>query len=193
MKKRPKAVFGFILAAALLGAAEARAEITIGVGIEGYIPAANARAVEMRAAQLERLSGTVVSLNESAGRDAGKTEVLLAGLYAGSVNSEAAPAVYREANRAPAVNKAARFCLPAFDKPADEEAGAAAKDEVKPEAKPEAGVAGVKDGKEEAAVAAEEKPDEAAGAAAEAKPASDKAAGFWGALCLVLLLLLFLL
>lgn len=187
MKKQMKAVFGLILAAAaLLGAVEARAEISIGVGLEGYMPAANMRAVELRAAQLEKLSDTAVSLSEAGGRDTGKTEVLLAGLYAGSVNAEAAPAVYREANRAPAVNKTARICLPYFDRPADEAPAASTAEEVKKDE----GAAEVKDGKEEAA---EEKPAEEAGAADEAKPGSDKATGFWGAVFLVLLLLLFLL
>jgi hypothetical protein len=175
MTKRLKAVCGVLLAAAaLLGAAEARADISIGVGIEGYMPASNARAAELRAAQLEKLSGTVASLNESAGRDSGKTEVLLAGLYSGTVNSGAAAGVYVEPG--PSVLK--------------KEAG--------PEPRAAAAVEPVQHSRKEAAVKSESKDAEAA---PEEKPvsvntygSSEKKAGsagaFLGNLAVLLLLLL---
>ncbi|OGR45091.1 MAG: hypothetical protein A2X35_10035 [Elusimicrobia bacterium GWA2_61_42] len=95
MKKQIKAVGEIILGLAFLfAAAEARAEISIGMGVEGYVPAAS-RAADLRAAQLERLSSAADGLAATA--DSAKTEVLLAGLYSGSVIAEAAPAVYQEA------------------------------------------------------------------------------------------------
>jgi hypothetical protein len=43
MKGKKKAVWGLILAAGLLSSAAARAEVSIGGGIEGYIPSARQR------------------------------------------------------------------------------------------------------------------------------------------------------
>lgn len=53
MKGKKIAAWGLILAAALLSSAAARAEISIGGGIEGYMPAARQHVIVLPAAQPE--------------------------------------------------------------------------------------------------------------------------------------------
>jgi hypothetical protein len=45
MKNRQKAVFGLLLAAAMVSAVAARAEVSIGGGMEGYMPSAKHRVI----------------------------------------------------------------------------------------------------------------------------------------------------
>ena len=51
MKGKKKAAWGLILAAALLSSVAARAEISIGGGIEGYMPSARQHVIVLPAAQ----------------------------------------------------------------------------------------------------------------------------------------------
>lgn len=53
MKSGKIAVFGLILAAAMVSAVTARAEVSIGGGIEGYIPSSRPRVIILPAAQPE--------------------------------------------------------------------------------------------------------------------------------------------
>jgi hypothetical protein len=81
--------------AAIFAAAPARAEISMEMGVEGYVPGSYSRAAELRAGQLERLAAAAERLEASA--DAVGSEVLLAGLYSGSVAAEKASPVYAAA------------------------------------------------------------------------------------------------
>jgi len=81
--------------AAIFAAAPVRAEISMEMGIEGYAPGSYSRAAELRAQQLERLAAAAERLEASA--DAAGSEVLLAGLYSGSVAAEKAAPVYADA------------------------------------------------------------------------------------------------
>lgn len=101
MSKRMIKVMKLGLALSVIfAAAPVRAEISVEMGVEGYVPGAYSRAAELRAGQLERLAAAVESLEASA--DAASSEVLLAGLYSGSVAAEKAAPVYAAAAALPA-------------------------------------------------------------------------------------------
>ncbi|OGR52511.1 MAG: hypothetical protein A2049_11200 [Elusimicrobia bacterium GWA2_62_23] len=90
--------------AAIFAAAPVRAEISIEMGVEGYVPGAYSRAAEVRAARLESLAAAAQALENSG--DAAGSEVLLAGLYSGSVAAEKVVPVYVEPRAAlPAVKE----------------------------------------------------------------------------------------
>lgn len=80
--------------AAIFAAAPVRAEISIEMGVEGYVPGAYSRAAEVRAARLESLAAAAEALENSG--DAAGSEMLLAGLYSGSVAAEKVIPVYVE-------------------------------------------------------------------------------------------------
>jgi len=90
--------------AAIFAAAPVRAEISIEMGVEGYVPGTYSKAAEVRAARLESLAAAAEALENSG--DAAGSEVLLAGLYSGSVAAEKMIPVHVEARAAlPAVKE----------------------------------------------------------------------------------------
>lgn len=117
--------------AAIFAAAPVRAEISMEMGVEGYAPGSYSRAAELRAQQLERLADAAERLEASV--DAAGSEVLLAGLYSGSVAAENAAPVYaaapvsmpaRNVSRAVSVKSAIEEI--GADEPAAGDAGAVA-------------------------------------------------------------------
>lgn len=98
MKKELKAVCGTILAiAAVLSAGRAGAEISIGMEPVVYSMKPAVWGQVSRSASSERLSATAQSLAEAADSgDTAKAETLLAGLFSGAAQKEAAAPVYAE-------------------------------------------------------------------------------------------------
>jgi len=128
MMKRSKAAGGLVLMAAVFFAAgEARAGISIAMGMGAYVSPAADSAAARRGARLERLAEVADRLAAAGTGDADKAEVLLAGLYAGSVRGEGAPAVYLEARRPSAVRISAAATA-VREKSAAEDLGVAASD-----------------------------------------------------------------
>ncbi|MBI5743800.1 MAG: hypothetical protein HY952_04555 [Elusimicrobia bacterium] len=93
MTKMMKAVA--VAAVVLAAAMPARAEVSIEMGVEGYLASASNRGALTRAAQLEKLSNAADALEAASDEGGARGETLLAGLYAGSVAAEK-PAVYFE-------------------------------------------------------------------------------------------------
>ena len=118
MKKELKAVCGMILAAAaMLSAASAGAEISIGMEPVAYSVRPAAWGQVSRPSSTDRLSAAAESLSEAAvSGDTAKAETLLAGLFSGAAKKEAAAPVYaaaRPAAPAPVASAPVKVAVPA--------------------------------------------------------------------------------
>ena len=118
MKKELKAVCGMILAAAaMLSAASAGAEISIGMEPVAYSVRPAAWGQVSRPSSTDRLSAAAEGLAEAAGSgDTAKAETLLAGLFSGAARKEAAAPVYassKPAAPAPAAIAPVKLAVPA--------------------------------------------------------------------------------
>jgi len=118
MKKELKAVCGMILAAAaMLSAASAGAEISIGMEPVAYSVRPAAWGQVSRPSSTDRLSAAAESLSEAAvSGDNAKAEALLAGLFSGAARKEAAVPVYaaaRPAAPAPVASAPVKLAVPA--------------------------------------------------------------------------------
>ena len=118
MKKELKAVCGMILAAAaMLSAASAGAEISIGMEPVAYSVRPAAWGQVSRPSSTDRLSAAAEGLAEAAGSgDTAKAETLLAGLFSGAARKEAAAPVYassKPAAPAPVASAPVKLAVPA--------------------------------------------------------------------------------
>lgn len=117
MKKELKAVCGMILAAAaMLSAASAGAEISIGMEPVAYSVRPAAWGQVSRPSSTDRLSAAAESLSEAAvSGDNAKAETLLAELFSGAARKEAAAPVYaaaRPAAPAPVASAPVKLTVP---------------------------------------------------------------------------------